>query len=130
MKAIYLEKKAGAEALVAGNIPQPNPGAGEMLIKVHATAVMPTELNWMPTFNTTSGTPRPFPIVLSHEFSGVVQSLGATTGGFKVGDEVYGLNDWFNNGAQAEYCVASAKELAPKPKTLRHTEAAWYPSRP
>jgi len=124
MKAIYLEKKAGADALVTGDIPRPKPGAGEVLIKVHATAVMPTELSWEPTFNTSSGQPRPFPIVLSHEFSGVVESA---EGEFKVGDEVYGLNDWFANGAQAEYCVASAKLLAPKPKTLRHTEAAVVP---
>jgi len=124
MKAIYLEKKAGADALVAGDIPRPKPGAGEILIKVHATAVMPTELGWEPTFNTSSGQPRPFPIVLSHEFSGVVESAGDE---WKAGDEVYGLNDWFANGAQAEYCVVPAKWLAPKPKTLRHTEAAVVP---
>lgn len=127
MKAIFLEKKAGADALVSGNIPQPNPGSGEILIKVYATAVMPTELNWMPTFNTPSGEPRPFPVVLSHEFSGVVESLGTGVEEFNIGDEVYGLNDWFTNGAQAEYCVVSPDALARKPKTLRHTEAAVVP---
>ena len=81
----------------------------------------------MPTFNTPSGQPRPFPIVLSHEFSGVAESLGGNAAGFNAGDEVYGLNDWFSNGAQAEYCVVSPKALAPKPKTLRHTEAAVVP---
>jgi len=127
MNAVYLEKKAGADALVAGDIPRPNPQPGEMLIKVHATAVMPTELNWMPTFNTSSGQPRPFPIVLSHEFSGVVESLGTGAAGFKIGDEVYGMNDWFSNGAQAEYCVALPSALAKKPKTVRHSEAAVVP---
>lgn len=127
MKAIYLGKKAGADALVAGNVPRPNPGAGDILIKVHATAVMPTELNWKPTFYTASGPPRPFPIVLSHEFSGMVEALGTGVSGFAVGDEVYGLNDWFANGAQAEYCVVSQQALARKPKTLRHTEAAVVP---
>lgn len=127
MKAIYLEKKAGAEALVAGDIPRPKPGPGEILVKVHATAVMPTELNWEPTFNTASGQPRPFPIVLSHEFSGVVESSNGGTGEFKAGDEVYGLNDWFSNGAQAEYCVASPKEVALKPEKSTHSEAAVVP---
>jgi NADPH:quinone reductase-like Zn-dependent oxidoreductase len=127
MNAIYLEKKAGADALTAGQIPRPNPRPGEILIKVHATAIMPTELNWMPTFNTPSGQPRPFPVVLSHEFSGVVESRDGDAAEFKIGDEVYGLNDWFTNGAQAEYCVVSPKALAPKPKTLRHTEAAVVP---
>jgi len=127
MKAAFLEKKAGADALIVGDISQPKPGQGEILIKVHATAVMPTELNWMPTFNTASGQPRPFPIVLSHEFSGVVESFGTGVEGFDIGDEVYGLNDWFANGAQAEYCVVSPDALARKPKTLRHTEAAVVP---
>ncbi len=124
MKAVYLPKKAGADALVAGEIPRPNPPPGEALVKVHATAVMSTELDWMPTFNTPSGQPRPFPIVLSHEFSGVVEGNVAD---FKAGDEVYGVNDWFANGAQAEYCVVSPKALAPKPKSLNHAEAAVVP---
>ena len=127
MNAVYLEKKARADALVVGEIPRPNPQPGELLIKVLATAVMPTELNWMPTFNTPSGQARPFPVVLSHEFSGVVEVIGAGAEGFKVGDEVYGMNDWFSSGAQAEYCLAKPAALAKKPKTLRHTEAAVVP---
>src|SRR4051812_47954773 len=124
MKAIYLEKKYGAESLVFGDIPRPNPKAGEVLIKVHATAVMPTEFQWMPTFSQPSGEARPFPIVLSHEFSGVVEALGPEVNNVKVGDAVYGINDWFTNGAQAEYCVVAATALAGKPRSLRHTEAA------
>lgn len=127
MKAIYLEKKAGAESLISGEIPRPGPKAGEALIKVFATAVMPTELHWMPTFSQSSGQPRPFPIVLSHEFSGVVESVGANVTNVRAGDEVYGLNDWFINGAQAEYCVVAASGLALKPKSLRHSEAAVVP---
>jgi NADPH:quinone reductase-like Zn-dependent oxidoreductase len=127
MKAIYLEKKAGSESLISGEVPRPNPKAGEVLVKVAATAVMPTELQWKPTFHQPSGEPRPFPIVLSHEFSGVVESVGANVTNFRVGDDVYGLNDWFINGAQAEYCVVAANALAPKPKSLRHSEAAVVP---
>lgn len=127
MRAVYLQKKAGAESLVSGEIPQPKPGAGEVLVKVHATAVMPTELDWMPTFSQPSGGPRPFPIVLSHEFSGTVEALGPNVSGFSVGDEVFGLNDWFTNGAQAEYCVAATGSLAAKPKSLNDAEASVVP---
>lgn len=127
MRAIYLPKKGGAEALVSGEIPKPALKPDEILIKVHATAVMPTELGWMPTFSQPSGEPRSFPIVLSHEFSGVVESTGSKANGFKPGDEVYGLNDWFTDGAQAEYCVVSPNALAPKPKSLKHPEAAVVP---
>ncbi|HEX5397904.1 MAG TPA: NADP-dependent oxidoreductase [Verrucomicrobiae bacterium] len=127
MKAIYLESKAGSESLKSGEIPRPAPEAGQLLIKVHATAVMPTELLWYPTFNKPSGEPRPFPIVLSHEFSGVVESLGANVGDFQIGDAVYGLNDWFSNGAQAEFCVAAVKSVARKPKSLDHVQSAVVP---
>ena len=127
MKAVYLDRKAAAEALVAGEIPRPKPQAGEVLVKVHATSVMPTELQWFTTFNLPFGEPRPYPIVLSHEFSGVVKSVGAKVNGFNVGDEVFGLNDWFTNGAQAEFCVVKATGLARKPKSLVHVQAAVVP---
>ena len=127
MKAIYLEKKAGPEGLVAGEIPRRSPKEGEVLVKVRATSVTPSELEWFTTFNLPFGEPRPFPIVLSHEFSGVVASVGAKVTSFSIGDEVFGLNDWFSNGAQAEYCVAKASALARKPKSLCHVQAAVVP---
>jgi NADPH:quinone reductase-like Zn-dependent oxidoreductase len=127
MKAMYLEKEGGAESLVSGEIPMPTPKAGEVLVKVYATAVMPTELHWEPTFKQVSGEPRPFPIVLSHEFSGVVESVGMNVSNVRIGDEVYGLNDWYLNGAQAEYCVAAANALTRKPKSLNHAESAVVP---
>jgi NADPH:quinone reductase-like Zn-dependent oxidoreductase len=127
MKAIYLDRKAGAESLVTGEISLPSPKIDEVLVKVHATAVTPTELQWFPTFNQSTGEPRPFPIVLSHEFSGVIESLGTNVHDWKIGDAVYGLNNWFINGAQAEYCVAPATALASKPKSLGHPQAAVVP---
>ena len=127
MKAVYLPKKGGAETLISGEILRPNPGAGQVLVKVHATAVMPTEVRWTPTFHTPSGGPRPFPIVLGHEFSGVIEYAGPNVGGFQPGEEVFGLNDWFTNGAQAEYCVVDQSGLARKPKSLNHAEAAVVP---
>lgn len=113
--------------MISGDLPRPQPAAGEALIKIHATAITPTELLWFPTWNTPSSQPRPFPIVLSHEFSGVIESLGSAVPGFKIGDAVYGLNDWFTNGAQAEYCITTASALTPKPKTLDHIHSAVVP---
>lgn len=127
MKAMFLNQVAGPEALSYGDIPQPQPGAGEVLVKVFATAIIPTELQWVPTWKQRSGQPRPFPLVLSHEFSGVIETLGPEASGFQVGEAVYGLNDWFANGAQAEYCVAPASALAPKPTSLDHAQAAVAP---
>jgi NADPH:quinone reductase-like Zn-dependent oxidoreductase len=127
MKAIYLPKKGGAESLISGEIVRPNPQTRQVLVKVHATAIMPTEVQWIPTFQTRSGSPRPFPVVLGHEFSGVIADTGPNVSGFQAGEEVFGLNDWFANGAQAEYCVVDETGLARKPKSLNHTEAAVVP---
>lgn len=127
MKAVYLTKRAGAESLISGEIPLPNPGAGQILVRVHATAIMPAEIQWTPTFQTRSGGPRSFPIVLGHEFSGAVADAGPNVSGFQVGEEVFGLNDWFTNGAQAEYCVVDEISVARKPKSLNHTAATVVP---
>jgi len=127
MKAAYLTKHAGAEGLVFGELPQPRPARGEVLVKVHASAVTPTEFNWLPTFKTRAGEPRSFPIVLGHEFSGVIEEVGEAVNGLKAGDAVYGMNDWFANGAQAEYCVAPATSVAAVPRTLDHARAAVVP---
>ncbi|HTI71776.1 MAG TPA: NADP-dependent oxidoreductase [Candidatus Limnocylindria bacterium] len=127
MKAAYLVTQSGPDSLIYGEVPKPSPRAGEVLVKVHATAVMPTELLWYPTFKLPSGEPRSFPVILSHEFSGVVESLGNGVQNVKVGDSVYGLNDWFSNGAQAEFCVVSATGLTAKPKSIPFTQAAITP---
>lgn len=127
MKAVYLTSAAGPEGLVVGEVPETSPKQGEVLVEIHATAVTPTEFSWSPTFTTSTGEPRAFPIILSHEFSGVVSKVGGGVAGVKSGDEVFGLNDWYANGAQAQYCVAPATSLALKPKTLDHATAAVVP---
>jgi NADPH:quinone reductase-like Zn-dependent oxidoreductase len=127
MKAVYLTRRAGPEGLVIGDLPQPRPGRDEVLVKVYCAAVTPTEFNWFPTLNTRKGEPRPFPIVLGHEFSGIVAEPGEAVSAPKVGDAVYGMNDWFADGAQAEYCVAPVTAIAPKPRTLDHAKSAVVP---
>jgi NADPH:quinone reductase-like Zn-dependent oxidoreductase len=127
MKAIRLPAPGGPETLVYEDVPDPHPQAGEVLVRVHATAITHTEFAWQPTFQTRKGEPRPYPIILGHEFSGIIAALGPEVADFSVGDAVYGMNDWFGDGAQAEYCLARSVEIAPKPKSLSHTEAAVVP---
>lgn len=98
-----------------------------MLIRVSATAITPTEFAWYPTFHSPEGGARPFPIILGHEFSGVVDAIGPACTGVQVGDAVYGLSDWFIDGAQAEYCLTVPANVAPKPVSLKHAEAAVVP---
>ena len=65
--------------------------------------------------------------VPGHEFSGVITAIGKDVQGFEVGDEVYGMNDWFADGATAEFCITLPQNIARKPATLSHAAAASVP---
>jgi NADPH:quinone reductase-like Zn-dependent oxidoreductase len=126
MKAMQVNNSTQGPALIAIELPQPRPGEGELLISVRAAGVTPTELSWYPTSQTKDGTPRKG-AVPGHEFSGVVTELGKNTSGFEVGQEIYGLNDWFADGATAEFCLTTPQSIAGKPATLAHEAAATVP---
>src|SRR5262245_57522163 len=126
MKAIRLSDSAATDLLVEENVPQPQPGPGELLIQVHAAGVTSNELLWYTTTHTKSGERRSR-AVPGHEFSGVVAGAGKDAPGFHVGQEVYGMNDWFSDGATAEYCITQPSSIAPKPTGLTHIEAASVP---
>ena len=127
MKAIRLHHIGGPKALLYEDAPKLIPKEHQVLVRVYATAITPTEFDWYPTFHTPEGGMRPFPIILGHEFSGVVESVGSGCLGIQVGDPIYGLNDWFMDGAQAEYCLTVPANIAPKPVTLEHTHTAAVP---
>ena len=97
-----------------------------MLIQVYAAGVTPSELRWYPTSHKKDGSVRPL-AVPGHEFSGVVAQLGERVEGFAAGDEVFGMNDWFADGASAEFCVTVPSNIARKPSRLTHAEAATVP---
>ena len=127
MRAIRLHQVGGSETLLYEDAPKPSPKDNQVLVRVYATAITPTEFAWYPTFHTPDGATRPFPIILGHEFSGVVDAIGPACMGVQVGDPVYGLSDWFINGAQADYCLTVPANIAPKPASLDHTQAAVVP---
>lgn len=126
MKAMQVNDANPGPALIATELPRPSPGEGELLINVRATGVTPTELSWYPTTHTKEGIPRKG-AVPGHEFSGVVAALGRNAKGFEVGQEIYGLNDWFADGATAEFCITTPQSIAGKPATLTHEAAATVP---
>ena len=123
MKAICL---AAGLSMIEETRPIPVPAAGEILIRVYATGVTPTELTWYPTTQTKSGDSRKG-AVPCHEFSGVVAALGDPDSPLQVGEKVFGMNDWFAEGALAEYCVTVPSSVAPLPSHLTHVEAASVP---
>src|SRR4030095_2077823 len=112
--------------LIVATLPQPQPGDGELLIRVRATGVTPTELLWYPTTHTKDGGARTR-AVPGHEFSGVIAGFGKGATDFKVGDEIYGMNDWFADGATAEFCLTQLQHVATKPKSCTHELAATVP---
>jgi NADPH:quinone reductase-like Zn-dependent oxidoreductase len=112
--------------LIAAIHLQPQPGEGELLIRVRAAGVTPTELPWYPTTHTKDGGVRTNAIP-GHEFSGVVAALGKGVNNFNVKDEIYGMNDWFADGATAEFCLTQPQCIALKPKSLTHDLAATVP---
>lgn len=126
MKAIRTHIRAGPEALVYEDAPVPKIAAGDALIKVHAAAITPTEFTWNSTFTTTDGKDR-LPIVPSFEVSGTVQEVAPDVSDVSVGDVVYGLLNFWRDGAAAEYVAARAADIAPKPRSLNHMHAAAVP---
>ncbi|HTU20792.1 MAG TPA: NADP-dependent oxidoreductase [Gemmataceae bacterium] len=125
MKVWQCDDSRPVPRLVPAEVETPQPGPGEVLVRVHAVGVTPTELSWQPTTHTKSGENRRHAIP-AHEFSGTIAAVAAGADG-AVGDEVFGMNDWYAQGATAEYCCALASALAPRPARLTHVEAASVP---
>src|SRR5919205_3204957 len=126
MLALRAQGRGSSEKLIYEHVPMPSPGIGDVLLQVHAASFTPTELIWPSTWVDRAGKARPAPIP-AHEASGVVVALGYGMTGFAVGDEVYGLTDWYRDGAAAGYVAVEARNLAPKPRSLDHERAAAVP---
>ena len=126
MKATQVTRQTRAPRLILVELPEPEAGLGEILVHVHVAGVTPKELPRYPTTHTKSGTAR-IGAVPGHEFSGVVTAVGKDVEDFDVGDEVYGMNDWFADGATAEFCITLPQNIARKPTTLNHEVAASVP---
>jgi NADPH:quinone reductase-like Zn-dependent oxidoreductase len=123
MHALRLDQQAGPEGLSYEEAPDPEPGIGEVLVAVQAASFTATELQWPSTWVDRLGHDRR-PVIPGHEVSGTVAALGYGATGLAVGDAVYGLTDWYRDGALAEYVAVEARNLAVKPASLDHVEAA------
>jgi NADPH:quinone reductase-like Zn-dependent oxidoreductase len=126
MRAMRLNSNPDGKKLAASTMPVPAPGSGEILVRVRASGVTPTELQWYPTTHTKEGSIRSG-AVPGHEFSGTVEAVGEGLADFTVGDEIFGLNDWFADGAAADFCITTPAMVARKPAKLSHIEAATVP---
>lgn len=120
MQAILVHQYGGPEQLKLEQIPCPEPQADEVLVRVHATGVLPIE--WkvrqglFHSFN-----PMSFPYIPGSTVAGVVEKVGSLVTIFQPGQAVFGRS---NRGTYAEYTTASVETLALKPDTLSFDEAA------
>lgn len=126
MHALRIHEQRGSEGLAHEEAPIPEPGTGDVLVRVHAASFTPTELTWPSTWVDRLGHDRR-PVIPGHEVSGTVEALGWGTTGFAVGEAVYGLTDWYRDGSLAEFVAVEARNLAPKPASLDHVQAAALP---
>ena len=126
MKAVRSRTRGGPETLRYEDAPEPRLGEGDALVRVHAAAITPTELTWNSTWTDAHGKDRR-PIVPSFEVSGKVERVAPDVRDLAEGDTVYGLLNFWRDGAAAEYAAVRAADLAPKPRSLDHVQAAAVP---
>jgi NADPH:quinone reductase-like Zn-dependent oxidoreductase len=121
MKAAYFMKNGGPEVMLYGDVPDPVPGPGQVLVDVHAASV--NGADW----KVRAGDYAPiteFPYIPGRDFSGVVSALGAGVTEFSVGDAVFGVCDVGQEAAYAEKIAIKAAIVARKPASLSHVECA------
>lgn len=126
MKAIHMHAEGGPVQFVYDHAPQPQPGDGEVLVRVYAAGITRDEPTWPETWKTSTGARRSRPIP-GHEVAGIVEEVGPGVSSVSIGEEVYGLTDAARDGAEAEYTIALPNELAPRPRSLDLIQAAAVP---
>jgi NADPH:quinone reductase-like Zn-dependent oxidoreductase len=105
-------------------VPRPEPGPGEILVKVEAAGVGPWD-GWIRAGK--SALPQPLPLILGSDLSGEIVATGPGVSELRVGQQVYGVTNPQFIGAYAEYALASAAMVSSKPTSLTYIEAASVP---
>jgi NADPH:quinone reductase-like Zn-dependent oxidoreductase len=121
VKAVFFRRYGGPEVLEYGELADPVPAAGEVLVDIHAASV--NAADW----KMRSGqypAKVPFPHVPGRDFSGVVAALGEGARDFKVGDAVFGVCEVPREGAYAERIAIRQAILAARPGKLSHVQVA------
>ncbi len=127
MKAIVVtDQAAGTAGMTLVERPEPGPAINDVVVRVHASGFVPTELTWPSTWTDRLDRDRT-PSIPGHEVAGVVTALGYGTTGLTVGQRVFGLTDWTRDGTLAEYAAVEARNLAPLPGDVDFTVGASLP---
>lgn len=126
MRAAVIDGYGGWERLEVREVPRPEPGVGQILIRMRAAGVNPVD------YKLRNGSfrlvmPAKFPLVLGFDAAGVVEAVGPEVDRFEPGDRVYAYLDNRHGGACAEYALAGQAVAAEIPPSLSFEEAAAVP---
>lgn len=125
MKAVRFHEVGGPEVLQYGEVEQPNPGAGQVRLRVAASAFSAADNGMRAGF-------LPIPLTLPHipgyDVSGTVDAVGEGVTGFAIGDPVIGFLPMGEDGGAAEYAIAPADALVSAPTSVPLADAAAFPS--
>jgi NADPH:quinone reductase len=125
MKAMIIREFGGPEKLEACDMPKPEPGPGQVLVRVHAASINPVDYKIR---SSGAWAQVPMPAILGYDAAGTVEAVGAQAKGLAVGDEVfYSARIFGRQGTYAEYHVEDAEIVAKKPAHLSFEEAAALP---
>jgi NADPH:quinone reductase-like Zn-dependent oxidoreductase len=127
MRAIVArDQAAGTAGLKLAERPEPQAAINDVVVAIHASGFVTTELTWPSTWADRLGRDRA-PSIPGHELAGVVTALGDGTTGLSLGQRVFGLTDWYRDGTLAEYAAVEARNLAPLPGDVDFTVGASLP---
>src|SRR5690242_3811786 len=127
MKAIVVtDQAAGTAGMALVERPEPQAAINDVVVQIHASGFVPTELTWPSTWTDRLDRDRT-PSIPGHELAGIVTALGYGTTGLSLGQRVFGLADWYRDGTLAEYVAIEARNLAPLPGDVDFTAGASLP---
>jgi NADPH:quinone reductase len=123
MKALILEKPGTPDTFYVSKMPEPQPGDGDVRIKVYAVGLNPADykfaLRGMKAWT--------YPWISGLDVAGVIDAIGSNVTNWKIGDAVYYHGNLAKPGGFAEYTIASSYAIAPLPQNLSFPEAAALP---
>src|SRR4051812_3199153 len=127
MEAIVVtDQAAGTAGMTLVERPEPLAAINDVVVEVHASGFVATELAWPSTWTDRRDGNRT-PTIPGHELAGIVTALGYGTTGLSVGQRVFGLTDWYRDGTLAEYVAVEARNLAPLPGDVDFPAGAGLP---
>jgi NADPH:quinone reductase-like Zn-dependent oxidoreductase len=109
---VVVDRTAGVAGMKLVERPQPHAVINDVVVQVHASGFVATELAWPSTWTDRLDRDRT-PAIPGHELAGVVTAVGYGTTGLSVGQRVFGLTDWYRDGTLAEFVAVEARNLAP-----------------